>query len=188
MDKFIDISIRSDPEFSDSTIMNTLFWRFHGVLVKLKVSSVGVSFPGYDNAKPLLGNRLRLHGSQRDLENVMHENWLKALTDHVRVSNIQAVPDNAMYRIVRRVQAKSNPERLRRRQMKRHSLSKEEVRQRLPDNMKAQQLQLPFIQLKSRSSAQHFRLFIEHMPLQEPPTDGEFTTYGLSKSATIPWF
>ncbi|WP_075204014.1 type I-F CRISPR-associated endoribonuclease Cas6/Csy4, partial [Serratia marcescens] len=42
--------------------------------------------------------------------------------------------------------------------------------------------------LKSLSTGQHFRLFVKQGQLQEKPTPGVFSFYGLSASATVPWF
>ncbi|WP_152482130.1 type I-F CRISPR-associated endoribonuclease Cas6/Csy4, partial [Dickeya sp. DW 0440] len=35
---------------------------------------------------------------------------------------------------------------------------------------------------------QPFLLFVEHGPLQDTPVAGVFSSYGLSATATIPWF
>ena len=47
---------------------------------------------------------------------------------------------------------------------------------------------LPFLQVKSASTGQHFRLFVEHGQLQEQSCSGGFSLYGLSATTTIPWF
>ena len=66
-------------------------------------------------------------------------------------------------------------------------VSLEEAARRIPDEV-AQRTDLPFIQLKSSSTGQHFRLFVEHGALQEHATPGAFSLYGLSSTATVPWF
>jgi len=53
---------------------------------------------------------------------------------------------------------------------------------------KEQHLKEPFVQLKSQSSAQSFRLFIQQGKLLDLPVEGEFSAYALSSKATIPWF
>ncbi|MGG2681140.1 type I-F CRISPR-associated endoribonuclease Cas6/Csy4 [Pseudomonas aeruginosa] len=97
------------------------------------------------------------------------------------------MPHPTPYRQVSRVQVKSNPERLRRRLMRRHDLSEEEARKRIPDTV-ARALDLPFVTLRSQSTGQHFRLFIRHGPLQATAEEGGFTCYGLSKGGFVPWF
>ncbi len=42
--------------------------------------------------------------------------------------------------------------------------------------------------MKSLSSQQQFKLFIRHGDLLTEPVKGEFSSYGLSATATIPWF
>jgi CRISPR-associated endonuclease Csy4 len=89
--------------------------------------------------------------------------------------------------VVRRVQAQSSADRIRRRQMKRHGWTEEEARARIADSVE-QQLALPYLTLRSQSTGQHFRLFIDHLPCQPAPVAGPFNAYGLSSTATIPWF
>ncbi|WP_244588639.1 type I-F CRISPR-associated endoribonuclease Cas6/Csy4, partial [Escherichia coli] len=38
------------------------------------------------------------------------------------------------------------------------------------------------------TSQQQFKLFIRHGDLLTEPVKGEFSSYGLSATATIPWF
>ena len=85
------------------------------------------------------------------------------------------------------MQAHSNPDRLRRRQMRRHGYDEAEAQRRIPDTA-ARQLDLPFVQLHSAGTEQAFRLFIQHDPLQPTPRHGTFSAYGLSPETTIPWF
>ncbi|ELY4704820.1 type I-F CRISPR-associated endoribonuclease Cas6/Csy4 [Cronobacter sakazakii] len=66
-------------------------------------------------------------------------------------------------------------------------MTEEEAQQRL-SGLQVQQTALPWIQVKSLSSGQQYRLFIQHGALQPTPVSGTFSSYGLSASATIPWF
>jgi len=47
---------------------------------------------------------------------------------------------------------------------------------------------LPWLNLRSLSTGQSFKLFIRHGDLLSTPVSGMFTTYGLSATATVPWF
>ena len=154
--------------------------------MQLKSSSIGVSFPDYAEKPSTLGNRLRLCGPAADLQKLMALPWLGGLQDHISPSLVAAVPPQAGYRRLSRVQAKSNPERLRRRQMKRHGLTEEEARARVPDSC-AETLALPFVVLRSVSTTQTFRLFLRCEPARSA-VSGVFNAYGLSQTATIPWF
>lgn len=188
MDSYVDVRVLPDPEFTSSTLMNALFSKLHRVLADLKSTGIGVSFPEVDQKVPGLGRLLRLHGARSTLDELMKMNWLQGMRDHVNVAELKPVPPNPAYVVVRRVQAKSNPERLRRRLMKRHNISEEEARQRIPDTVAGERLKLPFISLKSQSTRQRFRIFIEHLQSSEQQMDGSFNAYGLSAFATVPWF
>jgi len=185
MDHYINIRIRPDPEFPPTILMNALYAKLHRALVDLDSDEIGVSFP--EHTVKRLGERLRLHGASDALNQLMDLSWLSGMHDHIELSSITHVPANTKYRCVRRVQAKSSSERLRRRLMRRKGLDAQEARLRIPDSA-ANYLNLPFVTLNSQSTGQHFRLFIQHQELQTEPVWGRFSAYGLSPTATVAWF
>lgn len=187
MDHYLDLRLRDDPEFVPQQLMAALHAKLHRALVTAGHGRIGVSFPDLKPDKRWLGERLRLHGSLPDLGALMQTDWLSGMRDHVDCSAPATVPAQAQHRTVRRVQADSNPDRLRRRLMRRHSLDEATARERIPDST-AVMLRLPWLELRSASTGQHFRLFIEHGPLQPVATPGLFSTYGLSPGTTVPWF
>ena len=187
MEHYLEIRLLPDPEFTPTVLMNALFAKLHRALVELGSNAIGTSYPEHRDKPPTLGTRLRLHGVAEDLQRLMASNWLSGMRDHISITEIVPVPVGTAYRVVRRVQSKSNPERLRRRLSKRQAIPLEEARQRIPDTVE-KRLELPFVQIKSNSNGQAFRLFIEHQPVSSNPTKGEFNCYGLSAVATIPWF
>jgi CRISPR-associated endonuclease Csy4 len=187
MDHYLDLTLRPDPEFAPQQLMAALYAKLHRALVAQHSNSIGVSFPEVDEARRWLGLRLRLHGTLPELTALMQTPWLTGMRDHVDANGPAPVPPSAGYRTVRRIQADSNPERLRRRLMRRHQLDEAAAHQRIPDSA-AVFLKLPYLQLRSTSTGQHFRLFIAHGPLQPEPVVGSFSAYGLSPTATIPWF
>ena len=187
MDRYIDIRLLPDPEFSAPRLMNALFAKLHRGLVDHGQGEVGVSFPGIEERRRDLGICLRLHGPESALVKLMDIGWLQGMRDHIELRDIATVPTDVMYRAVRRVQAKSNPERLRRRLMQRKSIDYEAAAQAIPDSA-SERLALPYVTLTSSSTCQQFRLFIQHGPLASTPTTGRFTHYGLSSTTTIPWF
>lgn len=187
MDHYMDIEVRPDPEFPASQLMSALYAKLHRALVALGSKYIGVSLPGVDTGVPQLGTRLRLHGELGALATLLASDWLAGMRDHVALTPPERVPDGAQYRIVRRVQVKSSPERLRRRLMRRHALDEQEAFQRIPDEA-ARFALLPFVQLRSASTGQTFRLFIEHGPMLASAVSGDFNAYGLSQGGTIPWF
>ncbi|MBI4742770.1 MAG: type I-F CRISPR-associated endoribonuclease Cas6/Csy4 [Betaproteobacteria bacterium] len=187
MDAYIDIRLLPDPEFPPNLLMNALFGKLHRGLVGFGEEGIGVSFPEVREKSRSLGRHLRLHGPSATLERFMQTGWLKGMGDHLTASAPAAVPAQTHYRSVRRVQAKSNPERERRRLIARKGVSEEEARAAIPDAC-AEHLDLPCVVLNSHSTGQQFRLFIEHLPVQNQPRLGAFSAYGLSTSTTVPWF
>lgn len=187
MNHYIDLRLLPDPEISQPHLMGALFSKLHRALVAQHSQHIGISFPAVQTRPPWLGDRLRLHGDQAELTGLMDANWLTGMRDHVHATRVLAVPPEARHRVVSRVQAKSNPDRLRRRQMRRHGLDAEQALARVPDAV-AERLDLPFVQLQSQSTAQSFRLFIRHGELLATASPGVFGAYGLSATATIPWF
>lgn len=187
MDSYIELQLLPDPEFPANTLMNALFAKLHRGLVSSGEGRVGISFPDVEQKGVGLGARLRLHGTAADLEHLMSANWLQGMRDHLSCSPVSPIPANVTYRVVRRVQAKSNPERERRRLIARKGISAEAAMQTIPD-CTAEMLCLPYLLLASQSTQQQFRLFVEHLPVQKEPVQGAFSAYGLSSTATVPWF
>ena len=184
---YLDIHLRPDPEFPASQLLAALYAKLHRALVQLHSEDLAVSFPGYAD-KPLgLGQTLRVLGPAERLRQLMALPWLNGMTDHVQVSATAAIPTDTAHRQLSRVQAKSNPERLRRRQMKRHGLTSDQARERIPDSA-AESLKLPFLPVRSASTGQSFMFFLSLGPPCSVQATGGFNTYGLSTTATVPWF
>ncbi|MDC8784379.1 type I-F CRISPR-associated endoribonuclease Cas6/Csy4 [Roseateles koreensis] len=187
MAHYFDIQLRPDPEFPPHLLMAALYGRVHLRLAELKAEDVGLAFPGYQARPAQLGRVMRLVGPAQTLTQIAAGHWLGAVREHVIVHDLLEVPATAEHRRLRRVQAKSNPARLRRRQMKRHGLTEAEALARVPDSA-AELLNLPFVQLRSASTGQTFRLFFELGAPQAEVKEGRFNAYGLSPVNTTPWF
>lgn len=188
MDRYIEIQILPDPEFNTPLLLGALVSKLHRGLVSLDKGTVGISFPGMKLDQPAsLGERVRLHGSESRLSQLMSLSWLTSMQDHIEASDLAAVPAGALHRTFFRVQAKSSPERLRRRRMKRTGEDHEAARQAIPDNA-GKRLALPYLTLTSQSTGQRFPLFINAGPAVESAMAGRFNSYGLSRNTTVPWF
>ncbi|GAA3532670.1 type I-F CRISPR-associated endoribonuclease Cas6/Csy4 [Zobellella aerophila] len=183
MDHYLDIRVLPDPEFSQSDLLNAVFAKLHRQLGQKTQGKVGVSFPRFEKR---LGDVLRLHGSRHDLEVLLTDNWLQGLKDYTQSTALQAVPELVQYRTVSRVQAKSAHNK-RKRSIAKGWLSEAEAWQQIPEGQQ-KRLTLPFVQLRSLSNGNRLRVYIEHGPLLDKPSDGVFSAYGLSRTATIPWF
>lgn len=187
MSYYLDIHLLPDPEFPVHVLLSALYAKLHRALVELQTDTVGITFPAYQRSPASLGAQLRLVGPASALDRLVSQASLGGMQGHVRWGVMAPVPPTAEHRLLRRVQAKSNPARLRRRQMKRHGLSEAEAMARVPDTA-VELLRLPFLQVHSASTGQSFRLFLElGAPQQEVP-DGRFNAYGLSTTRTVPWF
>ena len=185
MEHYIEIRLLPDPEFSDSIILNALFAKLHRALSDVGGGQIGVSFP---KTKKTLGEILRIHGSRTALEKLMNQRWLKGLNDYTRVSEILPIPNTCKYRCVKRIQSKSNVERLYRRSVKKGWIAPTEAESKIAE-AENKTLKQPFLCLKSKSSSQEFKLFIMHCEVKDKPQcDGNFSNYGLSNKKTIPWF
>ncbi|TCV91563.1 type I-F CRISPR-associated endoribonuclease Cas6/Csy4 [Biostraticola tofi] len=184
MDSYIDITVLPDLEFNGPQLLNAVFAKLHRALAQLGTGSVGVSFPDVDKT---LGNCLRLHGTKDALQTLAQINWLQGLKDYIEITEILNVPANTKFRTVRRIQVKSSVERLRRRSVSRGRLTYEQAIVRIPDEVEKRS-KLPFVQLRSLSNGQTFKIFVEHGPLINASVTGYFSFYGLSAEATIPWF
>ena len=187
MDYYLDIKLLSDPDFVPSVLLNALFSKLHRALAEHSELNVAVSFPEYSLVPLGLGSCLRLHGKQGDLAGLQNTDWLAGMRDHMVYGDVQPVPSNTEHVAVRRVQAKSNVERLIRRSAKRKGISEEEARKAY-QTAQPEKLRLPFITLNSQSSGQRFSLFIKQSKPQQESRTGEFNRYGISQTATVPWF
>jgi len=189
MDHYIDIRLRPDPDFPESMLMGALYNKLHRALFDLQATDVGVSFPAHTHGARArtLGDHLRLHGTQARLEQLMGADWLTGMRDHTQVSELLAVPANAQHFNVARKQFNTGSPSRAKRYAKRHDISEDEAQQ-IYAKLAARRIELPFVQINSRSTQQRFSLFIEHGKPQEKPVAGSFNHYGLSPDATVPWF
>lgn len=189
MNHYMDIRLRPDPEFPAVFLLKALYSKLHRALFDLSADDIGISFPEHRTGVKTrsLGNHLRLHGAHERLEALMRAGWLNGMRDHVMLTDIAPVPGNARHVIVKRRQFNTGSESRAKRYAKRNNVSVEEARQ-MYQKVAARKIELPYVQLASRSTQGHFCLFIEHGEPQEQPVEGTFNHYGLSREATVPWF
>jgi len=155
----------------------------HKALFELKSTEIAVSFPKY---KVLLGDVIRLHGSEVKLSELQSTNWLGGLSGYCQVSPIQTVPDDVSYRVISRIQANMTVAKLRW-LIKRGSISETEVKQ-YKTKMFQKGLDNPYLELQSTSTGHLHRRYLQFGELNKEPVEGAFDTFALRKTATIPWF
>lgn len=183
MDYFFEIVINSDPKIPLPVLMNSLYCKLHKVLCDLKSTDIGVSFP---KVKQNLGNVLRLHGYHELLQQLQAVHWVGPMIGYCKMSEIQSVPPCVEYRTISRIQPTMSLAKLRRLQQ-RGSISEKDIRQ-YKAKMFSQGLEHPYIELQSGSNGHKHRRFISFGTLVDTPVSGIFDQFGLSKTATVPWF
>ncbi|THU03998.1 type I-F CRISPR-associated endoribonuclease Cas6/Csy4 [Lampropedia puyangensis] len=184
---YIDIQLLPDPEFSPAHLLSALVAKLHRALVAQGSNDIAIAFPHYQLQPRGLGQVLRLLGPQASLQTLLNTDWLRGMRDHTQLSAVAAVPATAEHRHFTRRQFKTNVERLRRRRIKCKGETAEQAEQAIPSSVERQP-DLPYVHLRSSSTSQPFQLFLA---LSEPVSAsvlGQFNAYGLSTTATIPWF
>lgn len=197
MKYYLDITLLPDAEANLGFLWQKVYQQVHLGLVENKIadneSAIAVSFPYYGDKVFPLGDKLRLFAeNQRQLEQLDIEKWLSRLTDYTHIKSIKEVPLSVgQYTLFKRKQFKSNLLREARRRAK----YKNETLTEAMEHFKHYESKttLAFIDMTSlsmnidASENRNFKLFIEREILTEP-IQGVFNCYGLSKTATVPWF
>lgn len=196
MNYYVDIKLIADVEITLGFIWKKLYAQIHLALVEVRneknLVSFGLSFPNYKESDFPLGNSLRIFAKNKEaLEKLGLNRWLMRLDDYMVLGDIKEVPLNVKeYVSFSRKQFKMNKERLARRQAKRKNISYEEALKNyanFDEEKKKKNNKLPYVNVKSLSSNKEMKIFIEKSETKEYK-DGLFSTYGLSKESTVPWF
>lgn len=183
MNHYIDITLISNAEIRTIVLMNEVYTRFHKALFDLRYTCIGVSFPKYEIT---LGNILRIHGDKSSLNDLQGLNWIGGMNGYCNVSEIAPVPSDVKYRTVSRVQTTMSNSKFNR-LLKRGSITEEEAKN-YRTKMFTKGLDNPYLDLISGSNGHKHRRYIEFGELVDKPVSGQFDQFGLSKTATIPWF
>lgn len=183
MDNYVDITLRPDAEFPLNRLLNAVYTKLHKTLCDASTTDIGVSFP---NHHITLGNMLRLHGSTAALQPLQEKNWLGGMSGYCNVSALIPVPAGCKHRTISRIQTIMSQSKLKR-LLKRGSINEEEAKT-YRAKMFTKGLENPYVELVSGSNGHKHRRYIEFGSLLDEPVVGEFDQFGLSKTATIPWF
>jgi CRISPR-associated endonuclease Csy4 len=200
MKYYIDITLLPDAEANLGFLWQKVFQQVHIALVDNKVadneSAVALSVVGYGDKPFPLGNKLRLLATSEDiLQKLDMQRWLNRLSDYCDISSIKVVPSEInQYARFNRKNVKSLEKKARRRALHLNK-SYDEVLAYLIAEGKSIKCKLPFINVESQDTKKReeqgvscqFLLFIEQA-LFDGPVIGKFDCYGLSKTATVPWF
>ena len=124
MDHFIDIKIKPNIEIRKNVLLNQIYGKLHKTLYSLNSTEIGISFPQY---KIMLGDIIRLHGTETKLITLEQINWLGPLSKFCMVSSNLIIPSEVNHRIISRKQANMTEAKLRR-LIKRNSISAAEIK------------------------------------------------------------
>lgn len=183
MNYYLDIKIVPDDDVPIYFIRNKIYSKLHKALHTLKSTDIGVSFPRY---KVLLGDVIRLHSSETRLKELNAMNWLGGLSGYCSVSAVQKIPEKVSHRNTSRIQANMTEAKLRR-LIKRGSISIEDAKN-YKAKMFSQGLDNPYIEFESSSNGHKHRRYLNFSNFCDTASSGEFDSFGLSKTATVPWF
>jgi CRISPR-associated endonuclease Csy4 len=183
MDYYMDIKLVPNKEMRENILLNQVYTYFHKRLYDLKSNNIAVSFPEH---RLKLGKLFRIHADKEALEKLNEKDWLGEYKKFCKVSTIEKIPTDAKHRTVSRIQQNMTESKLRR-LIKRGNISEEDIK-RYRIKMLQGGLENPYVELVSMSNGKLHRRFLEFGEVQDAQVKGEFDLFGLSKSATIPWF
>ena len=195
MSHYQELTLLQHEDVPLYALWGKVYTQIHLALTELQAAlgtgKVGVAFPEYrfDAEAQIghLGRKLRVFADDAAvLQQLNLAQHLRRYADYVQLSAVAAVPAEHGLACYARVQVKSGAERAARRLIKRHPELNYETELARLQALSVHSV-LPFIQLNSLSSKQAFRLFIAKSEAIAAQT-GDFGTYGLSNTATVPDF
>jgi CRISPR-associated endonuclease Csy4 len=198
---YVELTCLPDEGVSAAFIMGKVMDVLHLGLVNLQQqvghNPVGISFPEYvyqqdDRGRVVaaqMGGKLRLFSRNAvHLEALNLKQLLQRLADYVHIRGISEINrPNLAFACFQRVQPKSSKERLIRRKARHTGQPEDVVRQHFAA-FEEHRTALPFVHMRSHSTTQAFRLFIEKQVAVPVEGDWQFSTYGLNGRIPVPDF
>jgi CRISPR-associated endonuclease Csy4 len=192
MNHYQEITLQPDADIGLHFLWEKVYRQIHLGLVEMQDGNgkvpIGIALPGYHADKHQLGDKLRLLAeTEAQLERFNAKQWLSRLGDYVHLTGIRNVPERIQtHACYYRIQLKTSNARLARRKAKRENISVEQALAAL-EKFPEQRSNAPYIQIKSLSNGERFRLFISYVEVTEPVNAG-FNVYGLSRHSSVPIF
>ncbi len=196
MRHYVDIYLFSNPDVDLYFLWEKVYRQIHLGFVEMQKTNgkvtIGIALPEYDENTNKLGNTLRLLSKDKaTLENFNTKQRLNNLSDYVDITDVCHVPDNvSLFACYHRIQPKSNNARLVRlakRKSNRDNITFDQALTALEKN-KEQQIKAPYIPIKSQSTGEKFFLFIGCIKTTSGTIETDFSTYGLSRKSSVPFF
>jgi len=212
MNFYIEITLLPGADIDLHYLWSKVYQQIHLALVKIQDDNgsvpVGIALPEYNMKKYQLGSKIRLFASdENNLSKLEIRKWFHRLSDYVHLTQIRPVPKNinkfAMFSRKQANRSQSKFNRTIRRKAEREGISLEEASILLRKTLDCSEndkkknmnnfndmkwLKLPYINMKSLSSGERFRLFIiKESGLASIEYEG-FNTYGLCHKSSVPDF
>jgi len=173
-DHYRDFHLTTQAEIPAPLMMSRLFQYLHSGIMQFGVGRIAVSFP---EAHVTLGQVLRLHGSQTDLE-AFGTDWVQNLKRMTRYGDIEVAPGKAPLKVTQRHRVEGGPA-WRRRLVRRHG---EGVLANVPAYTEPR---TPYIHMQSASTGQKF---VMHLKLMDPPQVGRNAPDSYGLGSAVPQF
>ena len=210
---YVEVKLIDNSKLPIYDLWSKVYTQLHFILVdhatKDKMSPFGISFPEYhvdyrgEEVFGHLGSKFRVFAkTEEELRGLDLASVYSSFKESVEVSPIGPVPENIIGHLnVKRYQSNFNLERLTRRYAKRKGISLEDARlEQIKAHAEANGLSVedtngeyfapvdkdyPYVKFKSKSTNRKFSLKILQVEATKP-SDGVYSTYGLSSESTVP--
>lgn len=185
---YFDLKAIPQEDMTEDLIISELMERIHLLLVSTDLKGqIGVGFPNY-NLNKRLGGIIRIFSSEKflfDFEKAVKTD--SVIRDYSMVTDSKRVPEQIDKYVVF---SRLRPEGISNSQVRRYQKRNPE---KWSETFSEQVLEsrellfgVPHFKMKSGSNKQHFTIWVKRQAKAE--TIGEFGSYGLSSTATVPIF
>ncbi|WP_150112088.1 type I-F CRISPR-associated endoribonuclease Cas6/Csy4 [Desulfonatronovibrio hydrogenovorans] len=196
MRKYVQISLIPDEGsgVTGPVLMSHVMQALHNHFVRIKDSRetvpFGVSFPGYDEDGPVLGDKVYVHGWEKDFSSMDIPGALSNLRDYLHVTAPRPIPGSRIkgYVAYSRLRHDHGKEKLIRRRMKRHDMTREEAEEFYADYKQDFFPDCPFFVIRSTSTGNNVYPFYIKRHFLDSPGQGRFNTFGINSSAGVEYF
>ncbi len=194
-----------ETEIDRNYVISKLYDKLHLCFVEMQDAEgkvpIGVAFPEYleystdeehkkddykFKKKKGLGRIIRLFSpDEKNLKDIRIERIYENMKEYLHITGVRNFSTCKEYVIYKRLQSEPNLERLARRKAKRADISFEEALMLLQQYKQKKIKHIPYVNMKSKSSDNYFKLFIQECIVDNFNYTG-FNSYGLSNFSTIP--
>ena len=167
---YLDLKVIVAPADTDfdsvSAVMTALFKRVHQAIYHHGESAVGISFPEFNRAAIDIGTRIRLHGSEERLNILADSLELKKASSLAKNFGVHKVNPDAIFGYINVYRTRPTKKQL-------------EYEAKMTTGVRL---------LLSSSTEQIIPFFPINQVKAEKNETGEFGSYGLSRTHTVPFF